>query len=420
MAGSIGESIGEFFHKGKIALMLGIGFVARKTMNGVDHISPIAMAVSYGVSLWANYSNYSHEKNRLAECFDAEISAQLGKPASTVNQDDLEEMAARNPIIAEAMHRNQKKFFNNFLLSSIGLTVAVFASGAIIGASVTAGALAAGGGAAIALGMALGLALYEGSKFALKPLTTRIFGIAEPDLDDVRSNPELQHKLSPSSQIRLLVEKQKHIDPKDPSTFIGKDEIFTLFVATNPELADQIEKKYGSSFADLQESAKASAIKEYGQVCNLDSLSDDINNKLVRVQELTFAVYNRESGVAKLESPHLSTLEKMNLQLQHNLEIAKQKASALGEHITEKASDLKESVADKVADLGATIKEKIGFKDSEVSGVVPGNQVAAKQAIGETPGFSDQKRNQPGRTTPQEIIARKQRQNLGGFSPAPA
>jgi|GEM_PF-1004193 len=418
MAGSIGESIGEFFHKGKIALILGVGFVMRKTMNAAEHISPIAMIASYGVTLWASYSNYSHEKNRLADCFDAEISAQLGKPASSVNQDDLEEIAVKNPIIAEALERNKKKFFNNFLLSSIGLTVAVFASTAIIGALITAGAVAAGSGAALLIGIPLGLALYEGSKFALKPLTTRMFGIAEPDLDDVRSNPELQHKLSPSSQIRLLVEKQKHISPKDPSTFISKEEIFTLFVATNPDLAAQIEKKYGSTFAELTESGKAGAIQEYGQVCNLDSLADDMNNKLVRVQELTFAVYNRASGVAKLESPHLSTLEKMNLQLQHNLEIAKQKASALGEHITEKASDLKESVADKVADLGATIKEKIGFKDSEVSGVVPGNQVAAKQAIGETPGFSDQKRNQTSKLDPKEIIARKQRQNLGGFSPA--
>jgi len=156
----------------------------------------------------------------------------------------------------------------------------------------------------------------------------------------------------------------------------------TLYASANPDLAGQIEANYGLKFNNLPASDRRNVLEQMGPKYRIEQVTEDLNNHLVRAQELAFSAYGQASGVQRLETPHLSAMQKMHVEMQHKLEAAHHRIGELSAQVKEHAAALGGKVQDKAKSALNVVKEKLHFGKSEVSGTVPANQERAQEALG--------------------------------------
>ncbi len=332
------------------------GTVARKALHFWG------LVPSYAINLWISQNEYKHEKSRIRRFYEPEIAAKLGKRPQDLTDDDLDEVAKNNPALEDALSRNKKKRTLSFTVSSIAITVAVVATAAILALT------ALTGGLMILAGGALGLSIFMIAEKILEPIGRKILGISEPSIDNVKLQPELQPELSLPSQVKYLASLQQNINPRDPRTLIQPEQVFSVFVTANPTLAEKVTAEFGAPYAELPNDKRLLAATQFGAEFNVEQITADLNNRLIRAQELAFIVNNQQSGVGKLDAPELTALEIANAKLQ----AAQKKVGELSAQIKEKAAD----VGEKVKFCAQNAYKKLGFNKSKVECAVPENQDA--------------------------------------------
>jgi hypothetical protein len=159
-----------------------------------------------------------------------------------------------------------------------------------------------GGAHALAAG-AVGALSFLGVEKVLEKVTEKKFGLSGPDIKQVEHKPALQSKLAVPDQITYL-KQLRHRGGK-----ISQQQVMTVMASANPTLAKQITALSGTSYDKLSEGSKAAVLARFGERYNIAELTEELNNRHMRVQELAFTAYGQSSGVGKFESPRVQAMQ---------------------------------------------------------------------------------------------------------------
>jgi len=261
---------------------------------------PAAAGVTALFSQW----DHHQEKVRIKNEYENEIGATLGKKASDVKVHDMEAAAKKNPVIGEALKRSTTR--RNL---SIAATVVGTAAAAAIGAffmPAILGAVGLGGLTGIGLTLAhgaVGALSFLGVETAVEKIGEKKLGLEEPAMKKVEHHPAQQAKLSASSQITYL----KQLRARGGN--ISQQQVMTVIASANPKAASQITARFGASYDKLSAPAQKAALDQFGSQYHVAELTEALNNRQMRVQELAFAAYGQSSGTERFESPRERALK---------------------------------------------------------------------------------------------------------------
>lgn len=254
--------------------------------------------------------DYRHEIAKMKELYRNELAAKLGKPAKSVTDDDLYDMAKGDPekgipgnkIIADEISQKRKERALGVGLSagasaaSFGVMAAILST-AIAGetvkqmlggvAEVAAASIGLpGAGAALFLVMetVLGIGVYNAIKQPLHAIGHKIFGLDKETTHDRIAN--------------LQKEQMK-------GKAITQEQVLDVFVSANKELGEYVEKQYGKTYEELKPEERKQVAADVNNVVPLAKLTDDINAKKYDIGELAFALEGQPSGY----QPHPETVK---------------------------------------------------------------------------------------------------------------
>jgi hypothetical protein len=301
----------------------GAATVSKVSVPLLTHVAhwtpPLAAGALALISQW----NHHIEKNRITHEYDAEIASRLGKPISEVKMSDMEKVAKENPVIAEALNRSKKRRNLSIVVTALGVAAAVGIASVLVtafatplaGTALVAGASSAIGGALsastiahLALGGVAGGLSFLGIENQLEKFGEKKLHLKEPSMDEVKRKPALQAQLSVPSQITYLEKLQAK------KQVITQEQVMTAFAAANPELGRQVEVRYGATFDKLSEKDKSEATRTLGGQYAIPELTDDINNRHMRVQEIAFAASGQSSGVQSV-----GDIQRANVRMQQRI-----------------------------------------------------------------------------------------------------
>jgi hypothetical protein len=344
------ESAGELSLFGSAEQGIGNSAIRKGVSTFGHHLwgVPIATGVLAIISQW----NHRLELDRIKSEYGEEIAARVGKPMHMIKTHDMERVAKLNPALHEAVRRSRTRR-NLSVAVTIGGTIGGLAVGALLATTIGAAVwpLLAGGMAVNALG-AIGIHLtsgvvgagiastlgFMGVELGLEKYGEKKLKLEEPTLAQVERNPKLQSRLSVPSQVTYLAHLQARREP------ISQAQVLTVFVSANPQLDAQIKARFGESFANLPQGSQEKVLEMVGGQLNIEQLTNDINNRHIRAQEISFAAYGQASGVRRFESARVAemqhTIEGLNAQLQAQ----------------------------------APASQKMAFKNAQVSGILEGGE----------------------------------------------
>lgn len=78
---------------------------------------------------------------------------------------------------------------------------------------------------------------------------------------------------------------------------VTQQEVFEVFVAARPELAEAVETRYGEAYTDMGYEDQRKALVAFGQEYGIAALTAAINERTLRPQELAFLTNEQLSGV---------------------------------------------------------------------------------------------------------------------------
>lgn len=265
----------------------GVVYAARKGASALGHSVPYFATGALAV---LSIFDQRLEKKNITDHYRSEIAARVGKPVNKVTVADMEQVAKENPVIAAAVKRTTKQRNLNIGLAAVGIAAAVALINPVGGALAFVG-LTTGLAASLAhIGLIAGISYFAVEK-PLEEFGKKKLGLEEPEPHAVHKNPALQAELSVPSQIKFLAELQAHNRP------VTQAQVASVIVSANPELEAKIKEHFGVNFTKLPASAQTQVITDLSKQHGIAELTDAINNRSVRAQELAFAAHGQASGV---------------------------------------------------------------------------------------------------------------------------
>lgn len=302
----------------------GVGVVGKQILG--FYAAPVVVGASAMLSEW----DHVHEKDKIREEYENEISARLGKPAADLKNKDLEKIGSQNAVISEAVKRSRWKRNLSMAVNAVAIVGAFAVALTVAGAAAEAFAL--GLVAKAAVGVAASAASFLAIEGTLRPLGEKKLGLREPSIGKVVKNPDRQDELSLPSQIKYIEHLQSRVNQKKPETFVSQEQVFKVFLKANPEAASRIRAENGNDFGKLSPEQRVLVLQKAGKEIGLEQITADINNGAIRAQELAFLVQGESSGVPRKEAPRVTALEKEHSYIQQKLQQAQEQIH----HLTQK------------------------------------------------------------------------------------
>lgn len=222
----------------------------------------------------------------MLDTYRDEIGAQLRKPASKVNERDLELIAKgdakhgipANKTIADGLSRIKTKRNIGMVVTTASIlgTLAILAVTGIGALPMlgTGSFLAATGTllAKAAIGYGIHSVLEKPMHWAAK----KIFGVEDNTSDHIADL------------------RKQHKDGKA----ISREQVVGVFVSANKELSAFVRGQFGKDYDDLSVQQKRSITDAFEQnMLPVTAITDSINSGRVKISELAFAVEGKSSGV---------------------------------------------------------------------------------------------------------------------------
>jgi hypothetical protein len=286
---SISSAIGDFFHRIEHDVTLVTGKKAAEAAGGVvagTANSSLALIATLGlisaVSTGLTQMEYHYQRKKLRHFYKEELAAKLGKDGHALTDKDLDALAGRmanvsvekNHTISEALEKHKKQ-------RNIGVGLSIIASlstyGIVHGLIPAAAFAAFGATGGFVASAIVGLLIYNAVKAPIHWAADKLLGI---DTDTVHDR---------------IVEIQKD---RQAGKTISREQVFSAFVAANPELSNYIAGSHGKPFDQLDVPVKIAIADNIGKIIQLDALTQSINSGEINVSELAFTVDGQTSGVA--------------------------------------------------------------------------------------------------------------------------
>ena len=298
------KKIGAFV-TGRSAVSLGVGgTVAAGAMHAATGAF-IALPLGAGIMGYLTQMDHEYREQELTNFYREELAAKFGKDPKKIGISDLKTLAKgdasqgieANPVMAEALKHNDK---------DRTLSIAVHAIAA-------AGTLALVAGAAFAGVPALALGLG-----AMLTCTVADMVLQKVAHDVLDMNTPIRQDHIQSLQKELA-----------DGNHVTRGQVLDTLLSTNKGLAKQVEKSMGVSFSSLDAQEKEYAAGIIGPRFNLDQMTQDLNQGVLKPQELTFIAYGQHSGVEPKPAP-VSIAEKARTAAHHMWEASVHKAQEMG------------------------------------------------------------------------------------------
>lgn len=310
----------------------GVGVVGKQILG--IYAAPVVVGASAMLSEW----DHVHEKDKIREEYENEISARLGKPAAELKNKDLEKISEQNSAIGEAVKRSRWKRNLSIAVNTVAIAGAFAIALTVAGAAAEAFTL--GLIAKAAIGVAASAASFLAIEGSLRPLGEKKLGLREPSISKVTKDPSRQDELSLPSQIKYIEHLQSRVNPKKPETFVSQEQVFKVFIKANPQVAGQIRAENGNDFSKLSPEQRVLVLQKASKDINLEQMTADINNGVIRAQELAFLVQGETSGVPRKEAPRVATLEKEHNYIQQKLHQAQAQIHNLTQQVKVQSAQL--------------------------------------------------------------------------------
>lgn len=257
-----------------------LGQAVANSMSGL-----LGIAAGTGLSAYVNHLVHGHHEKTVTDEFRPELAAITGKPETEVNVSDLYNVARSNPSLDEDLDRNRGMRNLRTASTLIGSTVAFVA---VVAAVSFFPPMAALGAAAASAGIFSGAALgFIGASMALSygvmhtvgrgfsKIGQKLLGYNKPNVSDHVAG------------LDKLVEEGKNVSP---------EKVMGVFVAASPQMQNQIENTFGTSYDKLATPQQLEAERVFGNHLPLEGLSAAINNGQMSARELIFTVHGQASG----------------------------------------------------------------------------------------------------------------------------
>ncbi len=285
------HSTAEVLDSAKNATLLGAGKGAAGALGGAaggllaadaSLKANIALTATLGLTAAVSASivqiEHQGKMRKVAKFYKEELAAKLGKPMKSVGEKDLDALASgkildgveANPVIAEELQQSRKR-------RNLGVALSVIASVATYAILEVATLAAASDLAGMAAKAIVGLATYFAVKTPLHWIGDKIFGV------DKETTHERIEEISRE---------------RAAGKVIGKEQVFSVFVAANPDLARVIENKYRKPYDDLGLKDKQVLTENLGTMMQVDEITSAINAGTINASELAFFSVGQTSGVA--------------------------------------------------------------------------------------------------------------------------
>lgn len=258
----------------------------------VSHVTLPVLGLTAAVSAAVTQIEYLDKMKMLAKFYSKELGAVLGKDSTKIKAEDLEAVARGsllakrdgNRVITEQISQSRRR-------RNLGVALSAISSVATLGLLELAlpgigQGLAAAAGAVqdsivqvIAKGL-IGLATYHAIKGPLHWLGDKLL-----DTDKHTTHERIE-------EISRDIKKGKAI---------SKEQVFAVFVAANPDVAEVIVNKFGKGYDDLELRQKQQLTENLGKMMEVDTVTDAINGGRMDVAELAFVSVGQASGAKASE-----------------------------------------------------------------------------------------------------------------------
>ena len=297
---------GQFARVGLRALTaIGATLAGVSGSTGVLYFSGlIGIGTGVGLQAYLNHKDFEHSKEALASMYKKEIASYLGIEGRAVNVQALEQVATLNPTIGNHIDKERNK--RNV---STGIWIAAGALGFAASA-----ALIATGSIALVAGLS-GVAAFTLARPLLRKAADKAYDLNTPTTVDLIKNLEWQRTKGQS---------------------ISQMQVMETYVSATPALEQQIEKKFGAGFAQLDVTSQHRVMMEYGPNVMLEEVTQAINENRINARELTFRVHGDISGAY----PDPSYKE----QWDSGISLVKEQAQSLQNTMAEKGQNALSSV----------------------------------------------------------------------------
>jgi hypothetical protein len=292
-------AVKDFFQQGKELVVSGFGKLGIETATGGKILTTpaagaplagfgaaggamIGLGAVAGLSTITSQMEFNHQKQKLAEFYNEEISAKLkkqlknvsGRDAETLSDGDEKQQVEKNHTLEEAISK-QRKIRNITIATSF---VATIAAVALVGAAFppVAGVAAAHGIGSLLLHGTIGLLSYLAIKAPLNKIARAAFGVSKETTND----------------------KIMHIaKDRESGKSITREQVVGVFISANPELGHFVEDHFGKAYDKLVLADKVAVAKEIANLAPVDKIVENINLGVTNVSELAFTVEGQMSGV---------------------------------------------------------------------------------------------------------------------------
>ena len=268
-------------------LLGGLAGIVATTIGaaGIATFAPAVMSLGAGafIAHWLGRSEHTHREEAMTDLYRREVAKLSGKEPENVTVKDFEHIARKNPTLQEAIDRSEKR---------INADTAGWFFTALLAATATVGVgilLTTTFGAA-APGLLLGKIVFGGMASMATIATTR---------GKIKEIVDKSYEVDqPTAYDRIQSLEMKQATGKILSRRIQREDIFDVYVSANPELAREIEGRYGSSYASLPDNKRHEVMLSYDKRLGLSAVLEAIHANEFNAQELAFRVHGQESGVS--------------------------------------------------------------------------------------------------------------------------
>ncbi len=278
------------------------------------------IGLSAGARAYMAYQEHEIEEDRLVESYRREIAASLGKSPRSVTTDDLEQAAQVNPVIEEAMIKNDRTR-NNHMFSWVASTLLVGAA-MMFGGIALLGSFGLAGGGLLFAAIASNIVATQVVKKVLGGIGEKVLGIDGPTVHDKI------HDLK-------LTQQRGHA--------ISQEQVLGVFIQASPDLAMAIEGRFGKPFDALEMGDKIKALASLNDTYHLADITADINAKRIAVGELAYLAVGQHSGVPRLDGKPASLYRQMSESASHAWSKGIEQTRETFLQAKEKASHLKDA-----------------------------------------------------------------------------
>ena len=324
--------------------------IATQGMSSLTYVlGSLGIGLSIGVRVFMVNDKHKEDIKFFTSYYRPEVASVLGIDPAQVGEEELRRAAEYVPNIQEALDRADKErnakmmaWVGGGLLAGLALftlVVPLLTTGITIAGMSIAG-LAIENTAVLGLAAAgVNMAMFPLAKEAVEAGVNRFMHIGEP-------------------AAHHYIEAISRDLNKSPPDRVTQEHVFEVFLAANPAMRAQLEGALGTSYDRLDHATHEIILKQYGEVLHLAEITDDLNRKLIRPQELAFITSGMSSGVPRLDTPPVSGAEQTFEKIEQKIEKSREKARKALHDGKEKWEDIRHHAEAKVHAMRESLHHK--------------------------------------------------------------